>query len=426
MTDKSEDQDSAFHHAWEIINKDTSIPAEEKESILKLIKALVEVAEASPNSQSRNAEDKVFTQDIVSKHSLLTLVKQQADELNSLRNLSLNLTSSLDLQTVLDVVVTEAMRLVKNARAAHIFLYSHGKLNFGASLNAEGIKNKPLSMPRPNGLTYSVANSGEKLIVEDIANHPLYKNSAENWTGSIIGFPLKFNNSIVGVMNLSRSTIGGFTRAELRLIGLLSDQAAVAISNASLHKLVADQANTDSVTGLPNRRALDERLQEDIRNAKRMGSSFSVVMMDLDGFKNVNDIYGHVVGDEILRSLFNSLAENIRPTDFLARYGGDELTLITRDVNQAFSEVVTQKIIQLVRDYTLPISGKESIKLGITCGIALYPAHARNAGDLLRASDAALYQAKKHNRGSYAIAKGVTGPLHPITIPRKNKDSPQE
>ena len=138
MTDKSENQANAFHHAWEIINKDTSIPAEEKEGILKLIKVLVEVAESSPNSRSKNPEDKLFTQDIISKHSLLTLVKQQADELNSLRNLSLNLTSSLDLQTVLDAVVTEAMHLVKNARAAHIFLYSHGKLNFGASLNAEG------------------------------------------------------------------------------------------------------------------------------------------------------------------------------------------------------------------------------------------------------------------------------------------------
>jgi diguanylate cyclase (GGDEF)-like protein len=222
-------------------------------------------------------------------------------------------------------------------------------------------------------------------------------------------------------MNLSRSTIGGFTRAELRLLGLLSDQAAVAISNASLHKLVAEQANTDSVTGLPNRRALDERLQEDIRYAKRMGSSFSVVMMDLDGFKNVNDTHGHVVGDEILHSLFNALAENIRPTDFLARYGGDELTLITREADQAVAEVVTQKIIQLVRNYVPPIPGNKNIKLGITCGIALYPTHASNAGDLLRASDAALYQAKKHHRGSYSIAKGVTGPLHPITIPRKNQ-----
>jgi diguanylate cyclase (GGDEF)-like protein len=422
MTNKSEGQNSAFHHAWEIINKDASIPAAEKESILKLIKVLVEVAESAPDTQSKNTGDRQLTQEIISKHSLLTLVKQQADELNALRNLSLNLTSSLDLQTVLDSVVTEAMRLVKNARAAHIFLYSYGKVNFGASLNAEGDKNKPISMPRKDGLTYFVADSGEKHIIEDMVNHPLYKNSPKDWTGSIIGIPLKFNNSIVGVMNLSRSTLGGFTRAELRLLGLLADQAAVAISNASLHKLVAEQANTDSVTGLPNRRALEDRLQEDIRYAKRMGTSFSVVMMDLDGFKSVNDTYGHVIGDEVLHSLFNYLAENIRPTDFLARYGGDELTLITRDANQGIAEIVTQKIIQLVKDYTPPIPGNKNIKLGITCGIAMYPTHSRNAGDLLRASDAALYQAKKHNRGSYSVAKGVTGPLHPITIPRANKE----
>ena len=425
MTDKSENQANAFRHAWEIINKDTSIPSNEKEGILRLIKVLVEVAESFPNARANNAEDKLFTQEIVSRHSLLTLVKQQADELNSLRNLSLNLTSSLDLQTVLDTIVSEAMRLVKNTRAAHIFLYSYGKLNFGASLNAAGVKNQPLAMPRPDGLTYFVANSGEKLIVEDIASHPLYKNSSEDWIGSIIGIPLKFNNSIVGVMNLSRSTLGGFTRAELRLLGLLSDQAAVAISNASLHKLVAEQANTDSVTGLPNRRALEERLQEDIRYAKRMGTSFSVVMMDLDGFKNVNDTHGHVVGDEVLHSLFKALAENIRPTDFLARYGGDELTLITRDADQTVAEIVTQKIIQLVKDYKPLIPGDKHIQLGITCGIAMYPAHASNAGDLLRASDAALYQSKKHNRGAYSIAKGVTGPLHPITIPRGKRNDSQ-
>jgi signal transduction histidine kinase len=269
MADKSENPANAFQLAWEIINKDTSMPVEEKESILKLIKVLVDIAESSPNTQSKNIEDKLFTQEIISKHSLLTLVKQQADELNSLRSLSLNLTSSLDLQTVLDAVVTEEMRLVKNARAAHIFLYSHGKLYFGASLNAEGEKIKPIVMPRQNGLTYFVANSGEKLIVEDIANHPLYKNSAEDWTGSIIGTPLKFNNSIVGVMNLSRSTIGGFTRAELRLIGLLSDQAAVAISNASLHKLVAEQA-------ISNEQLLNElnRAYEELKELDRKKTEF--------------------------------------------------------------------------------------------------------------------------------------------------------
>jgi diguanylate cyclase (GGDEF)-like protein len=422
MTDNSENQSNAFRHAWEIISKDTSIPAEEKEGILKLIKVLVEVAESSPNSRLKNPENKLFTQDIISKHSLLTLVKQQADELNSLKNLSLNLTSSLDQQTVLDAVVTEAMHLIKNARSAHIFLYSHGALTFGASLNAEGIKNKPLALPREDGLTYFVVDSGEKLIIEDIANHPLYKNSPEDWTGSIIGIPLKIGNSTVGVMNLSRSTKGGFTRAELRLIGLLADQAAVAISNASLHKIVAEQANTDSLTGLPNRRALEDRLQEEIRYAKSMNSQFSVVMMDLDGFKAVNDMFGHVIGDEVLHSVFNYLAENMRATDFLARYGGDELTLVMRDTGLDTATTVTNKLVELMKSYHFPFPENKRADLGITAGIAVYPIHAQNAGDLLRAADASLYQGKKHSRGSFVVSKGVTGPLHPITIPRSKKE----
>jgi diguanylate cyclase (GGDEF)-like protein len=421
MTNKRDNQVDAFHHAWEIINKDTSIPPEEKEGILKLIKVLVEVTESSPSFREKDVEDKLYTQDIISKHSLLTLVKQQADELNSLRNLSLNLTSSLDLQTVLDAVVTEAMRLVKNTRAAHIFLYSHGKLDFGAALDAEGNKNKPIAMPRTGGLTYYVANSREKLIVEDMANHPLYKNMKEHWTGSIIGIPLKFNSSIVGVMNLSRSTTGGFTRAELRLSGLLADQAAVAISNASLHKIVAEQANTDSLTGLPNRRALEDRLQEEIRYAKRMKSQFSVVMMDLDGFKAVNDLFGHVVGDEVLHSVFRYLAGNMRATDFLARYGGDELTLLMRDSGLEIATTVTAKIVGLMNGFSFPYPSNKKAELGITAGIAVYPIHAENAGDLLRAADASLYQGKKHSRGSFVVAKGATGPLHPIAIQQTPK-----
>jgi diguanylate cyclase (GGDEF)-like protein len=225
-------------------------------------------------------------------------------------------------------------------------------------------------------------------------------------------------------MNLSRSVKGSFSRSELRLIGLLAEQAAIAISNASMYKLVTDLANTDSVTGLPNRHALDERLQEDIRHAKRMSTQFAVVMMDLDGFKNVNDTYGHAVGDETLNSLFNYLAENIRPTDFLARYGGDELTLIARDTSLSVAEIVTKKFINLVKGYKPPISGDHNIEMGISCGIAVYPIHARTAGDLLRAADAALYQAKKHNRGFYTIAKGVTGPLEPITGPRPKRKPP--
>jgi diguanylate cyclase (GGDEF)-like protein len=277
------------------------------------------------------------------------------------------------------------MRLVKHSRTAHILTYQNEKLEFGASLSSDGIRNKLYSIPRPTGLTHTVVSRGETIIVENISEHPLYKDSPQEWLGSIIGIPLKFNNQILGVMNLSRTITGEFTDAEMRLLGLLADEAAVAISNASMHKQVTEQANTDSVTGLPNRRALDERLQEEIRYAKQTTSQFSVVMMDLDGFKVVNDTFGHGLGDEVLHSAFNYLARNMRTTDFLARYGGDELTLIIKDSGLDAAKIVTQKIIDLIASYSFKVPGRETpITLGITAGIATYPIHSFNAGDLLR------------------------------------------
>jgi diguanylate cyclase (GGDEF)-like protein len=421
MKSTKQEQVGTFQRAREIIEKDTSIPMEEKEGVLKLIQVLIEVAETtSLTSQQQSATAKSLTQEIISKHSLLSLVKQQADELDALKRLGVNIASSLDQQTVLDSVVTEAMRLVKNASAAHIFLYTNGKLEFGASLMDDGKRNKPFALPRPNGLTYETLRKGEQFVVEDMSSHPLYDDMSLNWKGSIIGIPLKFNNVIVGVMNLSRSTIGGFTRSEIRLLGLLADQAAVAISNARLHKQVTEQANTDSITGLPNRRALDERLQEEVRYARRIKSQFAVVMMDLDGFKNVNDTLGHAIGDEVLNSTFNYLAGKMRADDFLARYGGDELTLIMRNSGMDAAASVTNKIIELMAGYTFSVNTTHhhDIKLGITAGIAIYPIHATNAGDLLRAADATLYQAKKRRRGSYLIASGLTGPLDPLSLPK--------
>jgi diguanylate cyclase (GGDEF)-like protein len=422
MSIENQDRAGIFHRASEIIEKDASIPEAEKEGILKLIQVLLEAAETTTPSRKKEDAVKTFTQEIISKHSLMTLVKQQADELDALKRLSLNLTSSLDLQTVLDAVVSEAMRLVRNARTAHIFLYENDSLEFGASLNSDGTRNKPFAMPRPHGLTNTVAKNGETIAVANIAEHPFYRDSPNNWSGSIIGIPLKFGNSIVGVMNLSRSKSGEFTPAELRLLGLLADQAAVAISNASVHQQVTEEANTDQVTGLPNRRALDERLEDEIRSAKRTNSQFAVVMMDLDGFKAVNDTHGHTVGDDLLHSVFNYLAKNMRTTDFLARYGGDELTLIMKDSGVEAARTVTQKIVDLISHYAFTIPGSnEKIDLGISAGIATYPVHSRNAGDLLRAADSALYHAKKHHRGSFSVAQQPTGPLGAVTITRANE-----
>jgi diguanylate cyclase (GGDEF)-like protein len=384
----------------------------ESEDVLKLLNVLIEAVGQRVDAKEATEQARLLAANLIQNQSLLVVLKQQVDELDALKKLSLSLTSSLDLPTVLDAVVTEAMRLVKNARAAHIFLYTNGRLEFGAALNESGVRNKPMAMPRPNGLTSTVASTGQRIVVEDMSKHPLYKNSPDDWAGSIIGIPLKIANNVVGVMNLSRSTVGGFTSSELRLLGLLSDQAAVAISNASLHQIVSRQAYSDTVTGLPNRRALDDRLEQEVMGARRTGNTFAVIMIDLDQFKVVNDTHGHAVGDDVLRVFFNYLATALRSTDFLARYGGDELTLILNRTDTASASVVIEKILEKVRAFSFDTPNGKKVNLGLSAGIAIYPIHAATPADLLHAADEALYRAKKHRRGSFMLARGFTGELH--------------
>jgi diguanylate cyclase (GGDEF)-like protein len=249
------------------------------------------------------------------------------------------------------------------------------------------------------------------IIIENMQADLMFQNMPNHGDGSIIGIPLKVGQTVVGVMNLSRSTIGGFSASELRLLSLLSDQAAVAISDASLHQMISRQAYSDTLTGLPNRRALDERLEEEVSAARRNNFSFAVIMMDLDGFKLVNDTYGHSVGDDVLRLVFGQMARGVRTTDFLARYGGDELTLILSQTEMSSALIVAEKITEGMKKLKYKLPDGRRLKLGISGGIALFPVHARSGPDLLRAADAALYHAKKFQRGTFEIARGITGPL---------------
>ena len=386
----------------------------ERETLVKLLDILTAALEKiSPDD--KESLQKVAG-DLLNNRALLAILRQQTDELDALKKLSINLTSSLDLPDVLDAVVSEAMRLIENAHDVNIFLYRNQKLSFGAALDADGTRNRPWAKPRAAGLTSTVAREGKMIIVEDMQNHPLFQSIAANWVGSIIGIPLKVGDMVVGVMNLARPIVGGFSASELRLLSLLSDQAAVAISNASLHQLISRQAYSDTLTGLPNRRALDERLEEEVVSARRNNYSFAVIMMDLDGFKAVNDTYGHSVGDEVLRLVFGQMARGVRTTDFLARYGGDELTLILSQTELSSAQVVTEKIIEGMKRLKFRLPDGRRLRLGISGGIALFPVHARNGPDLLRAADAALYHAKKYKRGTFALAQGITAPLavHPF------------
>jgi len=379
------------------------VPVPDQESLLDLLNLLLSIMD------DKELEDGSISGrlvDVLAENgNLLLLIQRQAAELDALKRITFNLTSNLDLQAVLDGVVREAMQLVKDAQDAHIYLFHEDKLIFGASLKNNGEENVQISEPRPNGLTGTVAREKKILIIEDMTNHPIYKGMPKNWCGSIIGLPLMHRSRVIGVMNLARNTPGEFSKAEIRLLNLLADQAAIAIINARLHSAVSHQARSDSLTELPNRRALDERLDKAIAQSVASGNPFCAVMMDLDGFKIINDTYGHKVGDEVLQQVANSMEKSLRSTDFLARYGGDEWTLVLTETNLTQAQVVIQKIQNGLRNNPVQLPDGKSTNIGVSGGVALYPVHADTAPGLIRAADEALFRAKKNSRGQFLVAQ---------------------
>ncbi len=390
-----------YHNVREHLEQE-GLPPETIEHLLGLLNAVmtaITLTEPQPQSMMERLLD-AFSQN----GQLLAIIQQQAAELDAIKRIAINLTSSLDLQAVLESVVKEAMQLVYGAEDAHIYLYQEGKVIFGASLASDGRKNEQFAEPRPDGLTYKVAQTGEIVVIEDMSAHPLFSNTPEEWCGSIIGVPICMGSRVLGVMNLARARPSKFTDSEIRLLSLLADQASIAIINARLHQAVSRQAHSDTLTSLPNRRALDERLDSEVKRAGCSGGVFCIIMMDLDGFKQINDTCGHNTGDNVLRQVAEALQRTLRSNDFLARYGGDEMTLVLSETNAEQAQVVVQKIIKKMKELEIRLPEGKTTRLGISGGIAVYPFHGQTTAALLRAADEALYQAKRGGGGRFLIA----------------------
>lgn len=389
--------------------QDSRLSDEQRETLLQMLDLMVEMADR--DSGGTTSSTAKILANATHHYNLLAIIQQQAAELDALKRITLNLTSNLELQGVLDAVVTEAMHLINDARDAHIFLYQDGQLKFGASLDAKGVRNQLFAMPRPDGLTYTVAQSKKAMVIEDVRRHPLFLKTPPDMEGSIVGIPLMMGEMVVGVMNMSRYSTGGFTPTEMRLLELLSDQAAIAVINARLHLAVSNQALSDTLTGLPNRRALDARMDNEVQRSDRYGRPFAVLMMDMDGFKSINDTWGHIFGDQVLHELGQFMLTSLRASDFLARYGGDELTMILPETDASVASQVGEKIREQLASFEVTFPDGTKKNLGVSGGIAIYPRHGRTSSDLLRAADEALYRAKKHSRGAFVLARDMTGEL---------------
>lgn len=217
--------------------------------------------------------------------------------------------------------------------------------------------------------------------------------------------PLIAQGEVLGVLHLRPAHAEG-ERPDPRLAAMFADQLALALANLRLRETLHNQSLRDALTGLYNRRHLEDTLSRELRRAERAGSPIGVVMLDLDEFKRFNDLHGHDAGDALLRELGNFLKSNIRGGDVICRYGGEEFVLIVPGVPLAAVGERVEKLRNDVRKLSTTHRGGSGVEpVTISAGIAMYPEHGNEGDALLRAADRALYEAKRQGRDRAVVAR---------------------
>jgi diguanylate cyclase (GGDEF)-like protein len=218
---------------------------------------------------------------------------------------------------------------------------------------------------------------------------------------------------VLGVMNFQRPEVAGFSPEELELLMAVADQAATAVKNARLHAETVLLTMTDPLTGAPNRRHLFSRMESELARAERYGTPLSVLMVDVDHFKRLNDAAGHRAGDEVLRKVCDVLRSRVRKVDTLARYGGEEFMVLLPQTAREGAVEVGEKLRRAVLETAaLATSTQPTGHVTISIGVASFPLDASDQDTLVDCADSALYASKRGGRNKVsAYESGME--IHP-------------
>jgi diguanylate cyclase (GGDEF)-like protein/putative nucleotidyltransferase with HDIG domain len=217
---------------------------------------------------------------------------------------------------------------------------------------------------------------------------------------SMASLPLFKDDLLLGAISVYSSELEQYTDDHMRLLETVTRLASDALGNAMQHAEAESNALTDQLTSLPNARYLALRFEEEAARARRTDRSFQVMMLDLDEFKNVNDTYGHKVGDKVLREVAQLIQGQLREYDFLARNGGDEFVALVQEVVGAQVEDLCMRIESAVSKFSLPVGKNRSARVGISIGTATFGVHGETLDQLVVAADNEMYRMKAGHRST--------------------------
>ena len=347
---------------------------------------------------------------LISRTRLYDETQRRASLLEQMSDQVSHLTSDLQQTTLLPAIVESARNLLKAERAAlHMYEKSNHKMHceFSMGLSTNYLEYMATHFDEsPEGL---VLHDQNYVLIPDVhrdsRTSPIQGLIAQEKFMAYAVFALKALDGSLGALSLYWDHPHAISSEEVAVGCLFAQRAGVLVHNVRLYEQISVESLTDVLTGLPNRRYIDQRLAEESQRSNRYGHPYTLLMLDLDGFKVINDCFGHPIGDSVLQQIAEALRRVLRSTDVLTRYGGDEFAVILPETGLDEAHVVAKKLKAALASTKLHLPHDTQRYVSASMGIATYPLDANNSGDLIRAADKRLYNAKR--LGSGGVVNGI-------------------
>jgi diguanylate cyclase (GGDEF)-like protein len=345
---------------------------------------------------------------------LLRELKRTVDELQALNEIGRALTSTLELPEVLRLVMGRAKDLLRVARFSLLLVdeKTH-ELRFEVASGPGSEKLASLRMPMGDGIAGWVALEGQPVLVQDVKSDPRFAPRFDAISGhetrSVLAVPLVSKGRVLGVIEvISGAGERELTPEDLLTVRTLADHAAIAIENAQAFERIRELTIVDDHTGLYNARHLHRVLDTEVVRSERYGRPFSLVFIDLDRFKQVNDTHGHQAGSGVLREVGEVIRTVLRETDIATRYGGDEFVILLPEADRAQAVRVAERLRAAIGGQVFLADRGLAVRVTASLGVATWPLDGRKADELLGRADAAMYNVKGASRNAVAHAGGTS------------------
>jgi diguanylate cyclase (GGDEF)-like protein len=344
---------------------------------------------------------------------LLRELKRTVDELQAFNEIGRTLTSTLEVREVLRIIMQKVSALLQPGNWSLLLIDDKlGDLYFEIAVGEGAEKLKPMRLAMGEGIAGWVAREGQPILVEDVQRDRRFVARFDEATGrathSVVAVPLRSKGTVLGVIELvNPAGTRPFTPDDLRTLSTLADYAAIGIENAKAFERIQELTLIDDHTGLGNHRQLLRSLEAEAARAQRFGRNFSVIFLDLDHFKAVNDTHGHQAGSALLKELGAVLLKTLRSVDVTTRYGGDEFVILLPESNREQAMLVAERIRQAIHETTFLTARGLEIHITASFGVATFPDDGIKPEDLLMRADSAMYRVKGGNRNGVAAAVPV-------------------